>query len=146
MSKRVCIVGNGIAALVSTKTHLEKGHSVILISKSSHFGGIFNGISLFDQHFDFGMLLLEYDALSKKDNLNIEDYCIDTIHETANFSSLITKFFNELNFQNNQITDPEMFVEDQLYPDFVITNNLSFLRHIEKKTTPNSKRNRHNLI
>ena len=75
----VCVVGNGVAALVSAKKQLELGNNVVMIAKNTRFGGIFSGLTVLEKHYDYGMLLLEYGTLSSHHKTNLSEYSIDKI-------------------------------------------------------------------
>jgi monoamine oxidase len=110
MKKMVCVVGNGVAALVSAKKQLELGNNVVMIAKNTRFGGIFSGLTVLGKHYDYGMLLLEYGTLSSHHKTDLSEYSIDKIHETAHYAPLIKRFLNNLDFNNNKVRSPEAMI------------------------------------
>lgn len=125
--KKVTVVGNNVAAIMSAITLAKKGYEITLVSPSKRLGGHFAGLELDGHTFDAGMNFLEFTSYNQDASARLASYDIKKRNDVGRFTTLVKQTLDEFD-TFCKIDTPRMMFDDMFIPDLIISDNLIALR------------------
>jgi protoporphyrinogen oxidase len=130
MKRRVAIVGNNIAALVSALSLAEQGCNVTLLNAAPGWGGHFSGLELGSWRFDPGMVLYEFGAFNNDVSADILSYDPGLRNDCGRFAAQVQSYVGK-HVPTAVVPVPTMLFRGRVYPDLIIANQVSSLRMMD---------------
>lgn len=129
----VIIIGSQPAACVAAEACVQKGMQVYWSKGPKKAGGIFRGIQIENKIWDAGMNLLELSTFSTAyPKQDLKTYDAEKRYDAVRFIPELLKFF-ESKLQLHKVALPQMHMHQQLYPDFLISNQTECIRSIDSE-------------
>jgi len=133
------VFGNSLASLVATLSLAKsKKNKILLINPKNFWGGHFNPIKLDRNEFDVGMFLFEFTNLTPKKNLKPFKYDNLKFQNSQFFVNSVRSLVNKY-FVTKKILPIKIFYKKKFYEDYLISNNISFLKSIKLKKNINQE-------
>lgn len=126
------VFGNSLASLLaSLSLSKSKKNKIMLINPKNFWGGHFNSIKIDRNEFDVGMFLFEFTNMTQK-NLKPSKYDNLKFQNSQFFVNSVKSLVNKY-FVTKKILPIEILFKNKFYEDYLISNNISFLKSIGLK-------------
>lgn len=127
----VIIIGAQPAACVAAEACVQKGMRVFWNKGPKKAGGIFRGIEIEDKIWDAGMNLLEFSTFSPEyPKQDLKSYDPEKRYDALRFMPELRAFL-ESKLEFHKVAIPKMWVDQKLYPDFLISNQTEVIHSID---------------
>jgi len=120
------ITGGSLASLVAVAELSKKGKKVALINPGNNWGGHFSPVQFDHLYYDPGMVLYEFDSFSDNTASNLNSYDPWVRNDSGRFCKRAEAFVSQY-ISSHLIETPKMLVNNKLFDDILISNNLKSL-------------------
>lgn len=131
--RHAVVVGGSVAGLMAALTLADAGWRVSLIAASARRGGHFAGLTLDEQLFDVGMVLLEFTSYNSDPTASLSSYDPHRRNDAGRFVSHVERILGSFGV-SHPVETPEMRVGGRRMPDVLIANDLRGLAMLPTDT------------
>jgi hypothetical protein len=123
-------VGGTLASLVAASERAAKGLPSVLVNPGGPLGGYFAGIEAGGRLWDAGMVLYEFTSFREpEDEPDVRSYDPMKRNDVGRFCATVRRYV-ERHQQTRTVTTPELQLNGQWWPDFLLANRGDWLSNM----------------